>query len=282
MVSNVLLAFALFSGDAPPKADPEVLRLGILATMSEGKSPRLGEIFGPELNDIVKDFTGSRSVVLNGLDPFTSAKQLEAGKWHLGVFPGVQFAWVQKKYPDLKPLLLAIKQETALRAVLVVRKESKIKGFADLKDKEVAILEARLHCRLFADKGVPKPRNSFAKFFQSPNGHEALDDVLSGKVKAAIVDTPSLALFKDLLPGRFKRLKILAQSPPFPPPVVVYRMGALRPELLKKFQNGMLKISKSEKGREELSNFGILRFQAVPKDFQKTLTEIGKAYPPPE
>jgi ABC-type phosphate/phosphonate transport system substrate-binding protein len=285
MFSNLLLtAMVSLSIAAPPsKADPKILRIGIVASVSEGKSPRLGEVFAPELSDIVKEYTGLRSVVLNGLDPFTSARQLENGKWQLGVFPGVQFTWVQKNYPHLKPLMVLINQKTALRAVLVARKGSSIKGFADLKGKEIAILEGKLHCRLFADRSVPdhQHRNTFAKFFQSTNGHDAIEDVLTGKVKAAIVDTPSLELYKDLYPGRFKRLTILAKSPPFPPSVVVYRDGALRPELLKRFQAGMLKVNQSTKGRVELETFGILRFQAVPKDFQKTLAEIAKAYPPP-
>jgi len=285
MFSNLLLtAVVSLSIAAPPsKADPKILRIGIVASASEGKSPRLGEVFAPELSDIVKEYTGLRSVVLNGLDPFTSARQLENGKWHLGVFPGVHFAWVQKKYPHLKPLMVVINQKTALRAVLVVRQGSAIKSFADLKGKEIAILEGKLHCRLFADRSVPdhQHRNTFAKFFHSANGHDAIEDVLTGKVTAAIVDTPSLELYKDLYPGRFKRLTILDKSPPFPPSVVVYREGALRPKLLKRFQAGMLKVNQSTKGRVQLETFGILRFQMVPKDFQKSLTEIAKAFPPP-
>jgi ABC-type phosphate/phosphonate transport system substrate-binding protein len=281
MVSNLLLTIVLFSGDSPSKTDPEVLHIGIVASAMEDKSPRLGEIFAPALNQIVKEYSDFRSVVLNGLDPFTAAKQLEAGKWHLGIFPAVGFAWVQKQYPDLKPLMLAITQESALQAALVVRKGSTVKSFADLKGKEVAILETKLHCRLFADKGVPAPRNAFAKFFQAANGQDALADVLRDKVKAAIVDTPSLNQFKALYPGRYKHLEILAKSPPFPPPVVVYRQGALRPDLLKKFQNGMLKVSQSEKGKASLSSFGIVRFQRLPKDFQESLNEMAKAYPPP-
>jgi ABC-type phosphate/phosphonate transport system substrate-binding protein len=165
----------------------------------------------------------------------------------------------------------------------VVRRGSAIKEFGDLKDKDIAILESRLPCRLFADKNTSgQPRNKFARFFQAPNGQEALSDVLSGKVKAAIVDTPTLDHFKDLYPGRYKRLTILAQSPPFPPPVIVYRTGGLPADVLKKFKKGMLKVSQTEKGRQALMEFGILRFQQVPKDFQKNSTEIATMYPAPQ
>jgi ABC-type phosphate/phosphonate transport system substrate-binding protein len=262
--------------------DSKILRVGILASMGENKPPRYRDIAPWNLNQLVKEFTGFRSVTLQGLDAFTSAKQLEAKKWDLGVFQGIEFAWVQKRYPNLKPLMLAIMQDSALQAALVVRKGSGSKKFADLKGKDIAILESSLPCRVFADENVTgQSRNTFAKFYESPNGNEALSDVLNGKVKAAIVDTPSLLEFQDLYPGRYKNLTILAKSRPFPPPVIVYREGALPGDLLKQFRNGMLKVSKSEKGKVALSNFGILRFQNVPADFHQTLSKLAAKYPSP-
>lgn len=279
LLTTVLLATILQSdgGDAP------ILRIGILATMGEGKPPRYREIGPSELNQLVHQFTGLRSITLQGLDAFTAARQLEKRKWDLGVFTGIEFAWAQKRYPDLRPLMLAVTQESDLRAVLTVRKGSLIKGFADLKGQEVSILESELVCRLFTDKNVPaQPRNTFAKFFQAPTGQDALTDVLSGKVKAAIVDTPTLKHFQELYPGRYMNLTILARSPAFPPPVVVYRQDSLPDTLLMKFRNGMLGANKSEKGRVALQDFGILRFQEVPGDFQKTIADIAGEFPPPQ
>src|SRR5579864_6371892 len=115
--------FLLLSAKVPA-GDPEFLRIGIVESMAEDKSPRYREIFAPDLNSLVKEFTGLRSVALQGLDAFTAARQLDSGKWDVGVFSGVEFAWVQKQYPRLKPLMVAIPQESALEAVLVVRKGS--------------------------------------------------------------------------------------------------------------------------------------------------------------
>ena len=277
----VVPALLLVSALPATGSDPQILRIGILASMAEDKPPRYREIGPPELNKLVKEFTGLRSVTFQGLDAFSAAKQLDAKKWDLGVFTGIEFAWVQKQYPHLKPLMVAITQENALQAALVVRKGSASKGFGDLKGKDIAILETRLACRLFADKNCNPPRNTFAKFFQAPNGQDALADVLRGKVKAAIVDTPTLKHFQDLYPGRFKNLTILKRSPAFPPPVIVGREG-LPTELLQQFRNGMLKVSRTEKGRMALMDFGILRFQEVPKDFQETLTDFATRFPPPQ
>ncbi len=282
MLSGIfpVAVFLLPAIEPPATPDPEIVRIGIVGSLSQNTSPRLRELFAPELNSLVKDFTGLKSVSLQGLDPFTAARQLQAGKWHLGVFEGVHFAWAQAKYPRLQPLLLAVNQEEPIQAVLAVKKGSEIKSFADLKGKDVDILEWQLPCRLFAEKETGgRPGKYFARLFQSQDGQEALNDVLRGKVKAAIVDAATLSQFKDLYPGRYQMLTMLAHSPPFPPPVVVYYEGSLGAGMLKQFRDGMLKASQSEKGKSALATFRILRFQAVPADFQKTLAKIAKAYP---
>jgi ABC-type phosphate/phosphonate transport system substrate-binding protein len=263
-------------------ADPEILRVGILESLTQGTSPRLRESFAPKFAELVKDFTGFKSVTLQGISPFTAARQLEAGKWHLGIFQGVELAWVQSKYPKLKPLMLAVFEDVNVRAVLMVKKDSDVKDFKDLKGKTVCIHETKLHCRLFADKGAGgKAQDLFGKLLQTNSGEDALDNILMGKADAAIVDTAILKLYKNVNPGRFKQLKTAAESEVFPAPVVIYRQGTLSDDMLKKLREGMLKANQSEKGREAMSTFQISGFRPVPADYQEIVTKIAKAYPAP-
>jgi hypothetical protein len=263
-------------------ADPEIVRIGVMETLFQDTSPAVRESFAPEFSKLAKDFTGFKCVTLQGLNPFTAAKQLDTGKWHLGVFQGVEFAWLQGKYPKLKPLMVVIFQEPKVRALLVTKESGAIKGFANLKGQEVNILQTKLHCRLFADKGAGgKAQGFFSKIWQVRSAEDTLDELVRGKVKAAVVDTPSLDYYKNLQPGRFKTLKIVAQSDVFPETAVLYKEGALSDGMLKKFREGMLKANKSEKGRQVMSDFRITSFQPVPDDYQKYLTSILKAYPGP-
>jgi ABC-type phosphate/phosphonate transport system substrate-binding protein len=135
---------------------------------------------------------------------------------------------------------------------------------------------------LYTEKGTGNERNYFAKTAQTRNVEEALDALFRGELQGAIVDSPSLALYKELQPGRFDRLKTVAESDPFPPAVIVYHDRTLSNNLLKLLKQRMLKVKDSDKGKEALAAFRISGFESVPADYQKTLTSILQAYPAKE
>jgi ABC-type phosphate/phosphonate transport system substrate-binding protein len=260
--------------------DPDILRVGMLDSLVQDTSPRLREAFAPKFADLVKEFTGLKSVILPGLDAFTAARQLEAGKWHLGIFEGVEFAWVQRKFPKLRPLMVVIYEQQRICAVLVTKQDSDIKSAADLKGADLNILSSKLPCRLFANK-LGGGRSHFKKLWQKSSGEDALDDILTGKVNAAIVDTAILDLYKDVTPGKYHRLKVLAQSVPFPEPAIIHREGILSTDILRRLEEGMNRATQSPKGREALTSFQIKRFAPVPPDYQQSLDAIAKAFPAP-
>jgi len=271
MISTSSMAF--------PPGDPQVLRIGMTGSLMEDVPSSQREKFAGEFTSLVHDFTGLKSVNLMGLDPWTSAKQLEANKWDVGVFQGVEFAWVKAKFPKLQPFMIAT-QAVPLKAVLVVRQDDKAAGFADLKGKNVVILHTKLHCRLFAEKGVGgKPNQFFGKLTQNRSYEDALDAVLLDKAQGAIVDTVALDTYKDLAPGKFKRLKIVAESELFPPAVIVYERGALDDKLRKTLTDGMLKANQNDRGRETLNAFHVTGFAAVPADYERELSAILKSFP---
>jgi len=154
---------------------------------------------------------------------------------------------------------------------------------ADLKGQKVYVLKSREACRLFAEKGAGgNPSVFFGKLIPARIPEDALDDVLRGKVQAAIVDSAALEIYKEVNPGRYDRLRVAARSEPFPPTVVAYYEGALNDQELRQFRTGMMKANESEKGREAMSSVSITAFQAVPANLPEVLREIAKAYPPPE
>src|SRR4029077_14783909 len=133
----------------------------------------------------------------------------------------------------------------------------------------VALQHTKLHCRLFADKEAQGRATEYFKLLQNRNAEEALDDILLGKVKAAIVDTVSLYFYKENNPGRYNRLREAARSEAFPPAAIaiVYRQGRLSQDVLGKVRAGLLKVDQSEFGRETLAGFYVTKFQPVPADY---------------
>ncbi len=262
--------------------DPDVIQVGIVESLIKDLSPGKRKVIDSDFPDLVKDFTGFKSKADLGGDADTAVKNLEAGKWQLAVLQGVEFAWVQSKDPNLQPLMLAIDRQKALYALLVTGKDNSVQGFKDLQGKKVALLDAKEHCRLFAEKNAGgDPAKFFGKLEAVSSGESALDDILLKKVDADVVDNVALDSYKDINPGRFARLKVVAKSEQFPATVIVYRKGGLSEEALAKFRDGMLKANSTEKGRDAMANFRVTAFEPVPPDYPQELASVRKAYPPP-
>src|SRR6185312_1109543 len=97
-------------------------------------NPLVQVVLGP-FGTMMKDFTGLDGKVVLGGDPLSLAKDLDEGKVDLAVFHGVEFAWAQTKYPQLKPLMVAITKYKYAKAHLVVRKDMDAAAIGDLKGK---------------------------------------------------------------------------------------------------------------------------------------------------
>ena len=68
---------------------------------------------------------------------------------------------MQKKYPSIKPLLIAVsKSHPVEHAYLIVRKDSPVKSFADLRGKKFDLpTGTKEHCRLFLQKYCKEERD---------------------------------------------------------------------------------------------------------------------------
>ena len=64
-----------------------------------------------------------------------------------------------------------------------------------------------------------KPEAFFSKITPAENVEDALDDVVDRVVQVAVLDRVALEAYQRRKPGRFRRLKEVAHSPPFPPTV---------------------------------------------------------------
>ena len=102
-----------------------------------------------------------------------------------------------------------------------------------------------------------------------------------GVVQAAAVDRASLLAYKRRKAGRFKQLREVAHSQPFPPTVIASCGKFLDESSRKRFRAGLLGAARKEKGRTMLTLFRLTGFEAVPVDFAKVLARTQKTYPPP-
>ena len=58
---------------------------------------------------------------------------------HVGVFQGYEFAWAQQKYPDLKPLAVAVNVYRYPIVYVIARRDGPAKSFGDLRGKTLGV-----------------------------------------------------------------------------------------------------------------------------------------------
>lgn len=282
------LAFLLL-GIAPATSQTkQPIRVGMVKTLFTDIPTPIVQLITAPFGSLVKEFTGLDGQMVIGGNALELAKDLQEAKVNLAVFHGIEFGWAQQKYPNLRPLMIAINEHQLLQAHLLIRKESTAKSFADLKGKELAIpLRTKDHCRLFLEKNAVQEarcccRDFFGKTVTPLNVETAIDDLCLGKFDCTVVDTVSMDFYSDLKPGWFSRLRVVAASEMFPPAVVAYRQGSIDEASLKQFQDGMQAANKSRRGREMMGMFKISAFEPVPADYNQRVANILKVYPSPE
>ena len=126
-----------------------------------------------------------------------------------------------------------------------------------------------------------KAEEFFAKVTGPDNAEDAVDDVVDGVIQATVVDRAALEAYKRRKPGRFKKLKEIAHSQPFPPPLVAYQGNVVDEGTRERFRQGLLNAANKDKGQTMLTMFRLTGFEAVPEDFDKVLAETRKNYPAP-
>jgi ABC-type phosphate/phosphonate transport system substrate-binding protein len=247
----------------------EKIEIGIVPSLIVDLSIGQQKFINDEFPLLVRDFTGHPGVLHKAGSPKELADNLQSGKAHFGVFQGIEFAETQATSPELQPLLLSVYRTPEIKALLVTKKDATYKSFADLREKDVALMkEGKEHIRRFAQKEAGgDPAKFFGKITTPAKSEAALDAVLLGNVQAALVDTATLDIYKEVNPGRFQKLAVIAESAVFPPSVIGYDP--------KKADSALVK---SAKGREVMSTFKITEFMPVPTGFDQKLAAIRKAY----
>ena len=270
----------------PPQAGP--VQIGMVQTLFNDIPQTLVTFCAAPFSSLLKEQTGVDGNLTIAGDGLTVGKLLHENKYHLGIFQGIEFAWAQHKYPDLKPLMIAVSYHPVLHANLVVKADNPATGFAGLVGKDLALPKrSKMHITLFLNKGCSgcgqaDPSKMFHEVSRPESLTDALDNVLLGTIHATVVDDLGLEHYKDLKPGCFKRLKVIAKSEDFPTGVIAYRENGLSKKTLAKFHQGMINAKNDVKAREMMALFQLTGFEEIPANFSEILAGIIRAYPPPD
>ena len=284
-ISCLVASFLALPGlSAQTSSQP--VQIGMVQTLFTDVPTPVVNLLMPPFRDLMRQFTGLDGQIQLCGDCYDVARKLDENKIQLAVFHGVEFGWAQAKYSDLKPFMIAVYKTPQIRAHLVVKDEGGAAEVADLKGKICAVpFRSREHCRLFLEKQCEcckeTPKGFFEKVTKPLSAETAMDEVLMGKVGAAVIDEVLYENYRDVKPGCFARLRILKTSDVFPSAVVAYKQGAVSDEMLNRFRTGMISANRNERGRDLMNLWKITSFEAAPADYGETVASIVKAYPAP-
>jgi ABC-type phosphate/phosphonate transport system substrate-binding protein len=278
---------ALVSLPAAKAAEPAPVRIGLVKSLFRG----VPEFFIPiglrPMKELMESQTGIPGDLAPSGDAEDLARQIKEDEMQFGVFHGFEFAWAREKNPNLKPLVVAVNQHPYLRALVVVRADGKIAAPANLEGKVVAVPRIRCeHCHLYLERRCcpagKEPDQYFGQVKAPFDAEDALDDVVDDDAQAAVVDEVAFQAFQKNKPGRAAKLKVLQQSEMFPCAVIAYDPAHANAKTLQAFRAGLIGAKDNPKAQGQLKDNHITGFEAAPDDYEQQLSDILKAYPPPE
>lgn len=214
------------------------------------------------------------------------ADRVKKGSMEIAVFHGFEYAWV-KHNPELVPLVVTRPSCGKVQACLVVNVNCKAKDPKELKGACVVLPRGtKAHCTMFLSHLQKQPKVEpgdccAAKNAGQPFADEALDDIVSGKVEAAMVDIAILQAYQANKPGLSKQLKVLAESKELPSAVIVYRKGALSAAEATKVRDGLVNCHKTSIGKQFIMFWSLDGFKDVDADYLAGLDRCLKNYPAP-
>jgi len=265
---------------------PDTIKIGLLNSMLHDTDRPHFEVLAKNFRTVMKEQTGLTGELVRVDSADDLRRQLEDGTLQLGAFHGYEFAWEQAKRPDLEPLMLAATNPDVMRPVIVVAKDCPAKNVGDLRGKTLALPAKGRDCvRMFLNRMCHGNGGNLKNFFSQvrtpDNSEDALDDLVDGSVQATAVSKASFTLFGRLKPQRAARLRVLVQSETFPPSVIAYARGKLDAATQRSFRDGMSTAHQTSRGSHLIEQIKLERFEPVPADFGRRLSDIAKVYPPP-
>lgn len=288
MVGAMLLVVGLSQGSlwAETPAPPAKVRIGMSQLLFRGTDPNLMLALTQPLSGLFQSQTGVQAEFGIQGDTAELARRINAGEVHFGIMHGIDYAWVQERYPDVKPLVLCQNDTIKLKAYILVRDDSDARTVTDLKGKTLAFPKRSLnHCYLCMHKAIAdagqKPDGFFAPSPLPGNLDVAMDWVFEGKTTAVVVDGLAFETYKARKPGRAKRLKVLCESCEYPTAAILYNPKVADAETIKKVQTGLTTAHERTLGRQLLTLWRLTNFVAVPDEYQLMLAGIRKSFPNP-
>lgn len=250
ILAFLLIFVLLVSMTACTSKKEEVITMGFVPMrdgdkLVESVKP-LADMLTDEIGIRVEGFTASNYVgVVEGLG---------SGQVDFGIIPPFAYILAHQE-SDAEVILTAINKsgEAKYRAQFMVRKDSGIRNFQDIKGKRVAFVDpSSTSGYLFPgahliNEGIDLEKD--IDYLYSGGHDKSLQLLLNGDVDVAITFVDARERYKDEFPTAMDETEILGYTE-YIPNISVTTRGDMDKETQEKIQNGLLNIIESEEGAE--------------------------------
>lgn len=287
LAATILVIFSglgVISAEANGPARRDGLTIGIVKTLFHNVTATQFQVMAATFQTVLESQTGLKGQLIEGGTYDEIRQKLADGSIQLGVVHGIEYAWMKLKQPDLEPMVLNMIDPNALRAVVLVSKNSPAKDLDDLRGQKLAMVKtAREDTRLFLKRLCRESGTSVEEFFSErttpPTVEDMLDSLVDGKIDAGLLEQSGYMMFQRRKPARAAQLRVLEQSEHFPPSVIVYRRDKIDKNTIQSFRAGMGAAHESMLGGHLMMLMNVKKFETPTSEYSKRLTEALKNYP---
>jgi ABC-type phosphate/phosphonate transport system substrate-binding protein len=268
-----------FLAMAESRQDSKPVKVALLESVFSGQDREQVVKQIQPFADIVQRETGRKATF-----DIYSFKEMEPafsrGDIQLVILTGLEYGWVRAKNDQARALLHASIDAGATQTVVVVGQNDKAKELKDLSGANVAFPERVSFLTEYYLKSIlGKPAADAFKVQRLDNVDDTLEAVIDGKAQAAVVTKSNIRVFEERKPGRYRRLRVLHESPVFPPATVMYHAKYAEQDALRRFEDALLKANQKPEGNRVLTLYKLKGFEKLPPDFDTKVASMAKQFP---
>lgn len=212
------------------------------------------------------------------------AKSLSTNRIQLAIMTGIEYSWLEPSFRALLPLVTAFTSDIRMKACILVHADTPVQSLLDLRHQTIALPHrSQFHTRVYLHDAITKlggnPAGFFDQALQSGNVNDGIERVIVKKADAALVDLDSWKSYQEQMPGRSRRLKILAQSPAFPTAAILHSPGNWKSADLKKMKDVLLSANQKAYTRQILNMFRFSKFIPYSTEYEQVVKDIVREIP---
>jgi len=258
---------------AAPNVDgTRVFRAGFLQRGFSAVDPRDAkaalEVHAREISRLLELKTVAKVVMFPDMASMTNA--LRNNDLDLASIPTIEYLRIRETVPLIPSFVGIYKNGPGIRYVVITRKDSGIRSFAELKDKSILLPPVAVYepCHLWLDvllfKAGKGGRDTFFnQVRESAKISNSIMAVFLRQADAAVITRSGLDTNLDLNPQLGAQLTVLAESPNLSDNVVCMMPGTTE-EFRNNLYNALLRLNESKSGQQVhtmLQSSGISSFK---------------------